>query len=81
MNYGTIKCRTLRDIRNKIAELNHIEYTSQSCLHENDCYEGTCKTCELELSMLEMEINKKEASGEDVYIEGIYDILDGNNFV
>ena len=72
MNSGTIKCRTLKRIRIKIAELNGLRVDKKVCSFEEDCITGTCPMCEKELERMEEEINRKIEKGEKVFIEGIY---------
>lgn len=74
MNYGTIKCKTLKSIRKKIAELNGLKVDDKVCSFADICKTGTYPMCEKELERLEMEINQKIERGEKVYIEGIYEI-------
>lgn len=74
MNNGTVKCRTLRNIRIRIAELNGLKVNNKNCPHEENCETGTCPMCEMELQRLEEEINRKIERGEKVFVEGIYEI-------
>lgn len=71
MNNGTIICRTLKNIRKKIADMNGLQYICEPCPHEDECITGTCKACELDLMMLERELEAKKARGEKVYVEEI----------
>ncbi len=72
MNIGTIKCRTLKSIRMKIAELNGLKVDKKICPFEEDCITGTCPMCEKELERMEEEINRKVEKDEKVFIVGIY---------
>ena len=74
MNSGTIKCRTLKRIRIKIAELNGLRVDKKVCPFEEDCITGTCPMCEKELERMEEEINRKIEKGEKVFIERIYEL-------
>lgn len=74
MNYGTIKCRTLRNIRKRIAELNGLKVDNKICPYEKNCETGTCPMCEMELQRLEEEIKQKSERGEKMFVEGIYTI-------
>lgn len=78
MNYGTIKCKTLKSIRMKIAELNGLNVDDKVCSFVETCETGTCPMCEKELERLEMEINRKIERGEKAHIEGIYEISKWN---
>lgn len=74
MKYGTLKCKTLKNIRMKIAELNGLEIDDKVCSFADNCITGTCPMCEMELERLEREINLKVAKGEQVFVEGIYEL-------
>lgn len=75
MNYGTIKCKTLQQIRIKIAELNGLNVDNKVCSFADDCVTGTCPMCEKELQRLEEAINRKIEKGEKVFVEEIYEIV------
>lgn len=63
---GKDKCKLLKDIREKIARENGIEFESEECTFEGEC-SGTCPKCEEELMSIENEINKKEGKVKDIY--------------
>ncbi|WP_298535424.1 hypothetical protein [uncultured Methanobrevibacter sp.] len=67
---GRDKCELLNEIRQKIALKNNIEFNIEECTFEGDC-SGTCPKCESELEYLENELNKKQANGEKIELEGI----------
>lgn len=67
---GKDKCELLNKIRQKIALKNNIELNVEECTFEGDC-SGTCPKCESELEYLENELNKKQANGEKIELEGI----------
>ena len=67
---GKDKCELLNTIRQKIALKNNIELNVEECTFEGDC-SGTCPKCESELEYLENELNKKQANGEKIELEGI----------
>ena len=68
---GRDKCELLNGIRQKIALKNNIELNIEECTFEGDCT-GTCPKCERELEYLENELNKKQANGEKIELEGIF---------
>ena len=45
MNKGKGICKTLKDIRKRIADANEIKYEPEVCKFEGDCA-GTCPKCE-----------------------------------
>lgn len=67
---GRDKCELLNGIRQKIALKNNIVLNVEECTFEGDC-SGTCPKCESELEYLENELNKKQANGEKIELEGI----------
>ena len=67
---GRDKCELLNGSRQKIALKNNIELNVEECTFEGDC-SGTCPKCESELEYLENELNKKQANGEKIELEGI----------
>ena len=74
MNGGKIKCRMLKSIRMKIAELNGLRVEMKACSFEEDCITSTCPMCEKELERLEEEIKRKIKGGEKVFVEEIFEI-------
>ena len=70
---GRDKCELLNEVRQKIAEKNNIEFTVYECTFEGDCT-GTCPKCESEVRYLEEELAKKQARGEKINLEGIFNI-------
>ncbi|MBE6649806.1 MAG: hypothetical protein E7613_00695 [Ruminococcaceae bacterium] len=67
---GKEKCRILKEIRQKIADENGIEYITSECKHKGDC-RGTCPKCESEVSYLERELAKRQGLGKRIAIAGI----------
>lgn len=59
MNYAITKCRTLKEIRKRIADANGIDYTPAECPHEKECLTGTCPACEAEAEYIEKELEKR----------------------
>lgn len=64
---GKIKCKILKGIRQRIADINGISYEPNPCKNTGDCM-GTCEMCDEELAWLEMQLNAKSAEGQHVYI-------------
>lgn len=67
---GKEKCRILKEIRQQIAEQNHITFVTSECKHKGDCT-GTCPKCEQELRYLEKELEKRKSAGKAVAVAGI----------
>lgn len=67
---GKKKCKALKEIRQKIAEENDIEYVVKECQHKGEC-KGTCPRCEAEVRYLEQELEKRVKLGKKVAIVGI----------
>lgn len=55
---GKEKCLYLKELRNKMAKENGIEYHTDECKFKGDC-KGTCPKCEAELKELTRKINEK----------------------
>jgi len=70
MNYGKTVCKKLKEIRQDIANTNHIEYKTSECHFDGECL-GTCPKCDAELQYLENELNKKKHLGKVATIAGI----------
>ena len=70
MTYGKEVCKTLKGIRQQIADKNEIEYATTECHFEEDC-QGTCPKCEAEVKFLETELHKRRQLGKAVSIAGI----------
>lgn len=64
---GKTKCRILKGIRQRIADINGIEYEPHPCTNAEDCI-GTCSMCDKELEWLENQISNKKAEGLHVYV-------------
>lgn len=67
---GKDKCKILKEIRQKIADENDIEFITQECTHKGDC-KGTCPKCESELRYLEKELEKRNQFGKKVVITSL----------
>ena len=65
MSIGREKCRILKEIRRRIAEVNGIEYVTSECRYKGDCA-GTCPKCEAEVRYLEAELRARRLLGKAV---------------
>jgi TonB family protein len=70
MTRGRKICKTLKEIRQQIADKNDIEYITSECHFQGEC-QGTCPKCEAELKYLENELNKRTQLGKIATIAGI----------
>ena len=70
MTYGKEVCKTLKGIRQEIADKNEIDYTTSECGFEGDCT-GTCPKCEAELQYIEKELQKRTQLGKVATVAGI----------
>lgn len=67
---GKEKCRALRAIRERIAEVNEIEYAEKPCTHAGEC-RGTCPYCESQARRLTRELSKRRVLGKKVILAGL----------
>ena len=63
-------CKSLREIRCRIARANDIDYTPAVCTHEGNCA-GTCPACESELRYIERQLLRRTATGKKVALAGL----------
>lgn len=70
MSRGREKCRILKEIRRRIAEVNGIEYVTSECRYKGDCA-GTCPKCEAEVRYLEAELRARRLLGKAVMLAGV----------
>lgn len=70
MKIGKRICKTLKELRKRIADANEIPFETDECTHKGDC-PGTCPKCEDEVSCLMDSIEKREQEGKPVVIEGL----------
>jgi len=70
MTYGKEVCKTLKGIRQEIADRNDIKYSTSECHFDGEC-EGTCPKCESDLKYLEKELRKRTQLGKAVSVAGI----------
>lgn len=64
---GKTKCKILKGIRKRIADVNGIIYEPYPCSNNCDC-KGTCNQCEKELDWLWGHLKQKESQGYRIYI-------------
>ena len=67
---GKERCRILKEIRQRIADENGIEFVTSECKHKGDC-RGTCPKCESEVIYLERELAKRQRLGKSIAVAGI----------
>lgn len=70
MSIGREKCKILKEIRRRIAEVNGIEYVTSECRYKGDCA-GTCPKCEAEVRYLEAELRARRLLGKAVMLAGV----------
>ena len=70
MTHGKEVCKTLKGIRQEIADKNEIAYTTSECHFDGECT-GTCPKCEAELKYIENELHKRKQLGKVASIAGI----------
>lgn len=71
---GKQRCKILKEIRQKIADANDIEFITSECQHKGDCL-GTCPKCEAELKYLERELEKRQRLGKAVVVAGLSAVI------
>lgn len=64
---GKAKCRILKGIRQRIADINGIEYEPHPCTNVGNCV-GACPMCDIELAWIEMQLKEKMAKGHRIYV-------------
>ena len=67
---GKETCKALKELRQKIAQVNDIEYAVSECTHQGEC-KGTCPKCEAELRYLERELERRTKLGKKVVLAGL----------
>ncbi len=67
---GKERCKILKEIRQKIADENGIEFITSECKHKGDCL-GTCPKCESEVRYLERELERKQRLGKTIAVAGV----------
>lgn len=65
---GRNKCKILRGIRQRIADINGIIYEPYPCsINNNDC-KGTCPQCDKEVEWLYTQLKLKESQGYQIFV-------------
>ena len=67
---GKEKCRILKEIRQRIADENGIEYATRECGFHGEC-KGTCPRCEAEVRYLEEQLERRRKSGKRVAVAAL----------
>ena len=67
---GKEKCQILKEIRQRIADANHIPYKVTPCNHKGNC-SGTCPRCESEVRYLEGQLQKRASMGKRVTVAAL----------
>ncbi len=70
MQKGKDICKTLKGIRQQIADANNIRYQPCECHHKGDC-SGTCPACEQEIRYIESQLKKRSHKGINTKVIGI----------
>ena len=70
MKQGKKICKTLKAIRQQIADANGISYAPTLCTYKGDCT-GTCPACEAEVRYIEHELNARRLLGKAVVVAGL----------
>lgn len=65
---GRTKCKILKGIRQRIADVNGINYEPYPCSNDNNDCKGTCAQCEKELDWLDLQLKQKKSQGYRIYI-------------
>lgn len=70
MVYGKRICKTLKELRKRIADANEIPYEIEECPHKGRC-PGTCPKCEEEVRYLERELERRENAGKPIRLKDL----------
>ena len=70
MEIGKRICKTLKELRKRIADANEIPFEMIECTRKGECL-GTCPKCEQEVNYLINSIEKREQEGKPVVIDGL----------
>ena len=70
MTRGKDICKTLKGVRQQIADANNIRYQPCECHHEGDC-SGTCPACEQEVRYIESQLKERSHKGINTKVIGI----------
>ena len=64
---GRSKCKILKGIRQRIADINGINYEPYPCSNNENC-KGTCAQCDKEVEWLYTQLKLKESQGYSIFI-------------
>ena len=67
---GKLKCKMLKESRQRIADENDIPYVTRECRFQGEC-RGTCPKCESELRYLEQQLAARQAMGKRVTVAAL----------
>ena len=67
---GKLKCKLLKQIRQRIADENDIPYVTRECTYQGSC-KGTCPQCESELRYLEQQLAARKAMGKQIRVSAL----------
>ena len=70
MQKGKDICKTLKGIRQQIADANGISYQPKECHYEGECA-GTCPACEAEIRYLETQLRERKRKGWGMKVAGL----------
>ena len=70
MQKGKDICKTLKGIRQQIADANNIRYQPCECHHKGDC-SGTCPACEQEIRYIENQLKERSHKGINTKVIGL----------
>ena len=70
MTRGKDICKTLKGVRQQIADANNIRYQPCECHHEGDC-SGTCPACEQEIRYIENQLKERSHKGINTKVIGL----------
>ena len=68
---GRLKCKILKEIRQRIADENGIPFQAGECSYEGPCT-GTCPACEAELRYLEQELEARQIPDRKALLTNLY---------
>ena len=70
---GKEKCKILKEIRNRIAYENGIDFASSECTYEGEC-RGYCPKCDSEVRFLENALKEKASKKGDINLDSLLDV-------
>ena len=67
MEHGRAICKTLKELRKRIADANGIPFEIEECTYQNSC-KGTCPKCDSEMKYLQEAIDERKRQGYPVIL-------------